>query len=137
MKVLVLKPFKYSPDGIASVAYAEGDEPDLKDEVIDGLEQEGYIVVGLPTPSEVAVTEVVPAADAAPVTAVILEPGTTAEPAASSAPAAAAVPTPEIPKNWHSLKLPARKALASKIAGREITTSDEANAVIENAKRHQ
>jgi hypothetical protein len=51
-KVIVLKPFNYSPDGLKSVRYVEGDEPELKDSVIEGLEKEGFIVVGLPAPTD-------------------------------------------------------------------------------------
>lgn len=50
MKVLVLKPFPYAADGINPTQLEEGDEPEVRDELVAGLEQEGFIVVGLPAP---------------------------------------------------------------------------------------
>ena len=43
MKVRVLKSFQYSKDGISNVTLNKGDEPDIADDLIEGLHAAGYI----------------------------------------------------------------------------------------------
>lgn len=100
MKVLVLKPFPYAADGIKNKIQAEGSEPYIRDELVAGLEQEGFVVVGLP-----------------PTT-----------PKQTSAPTSDDVVV--IPDDWAGLKPAALKALAGKIAGREIRDAEEARNAI-------
>lgn len=52
MKVLVLKDFPYAEDGLKSKTMVAGTEPEIRDEFVLGLEQEGFIVVGLPKPTD-------------------------------------------------------------------------------------
>lgn len=48
MKVLVLKDFRYAADGLKSKTMVAGMESEIRDELVEGLEKEGFIVVGLP-----------------------------------------------------------------------------------------
>lgn len=99
MKVLVLKPFPYAADGIKNEIQPEGSEPEIRDELIAGLEQEGFVVVGLPGSSNQKLT---PSSDDVVI----------------------------IPDDWATLKSAALKALAGKIAGREIRDAEEARTAI-------
>jgi hypothetical protein len=43
MKVTALRQFLYGPDGITATSIAVGDEADILDEMVPGLEKAGYI----------------------------------------------------------------------------------------------
>jgi len=63
MRATVLKPFRYSTDGIRGVQLDAGDERDFADDMAPGLVREGWIAEVTPEPEPVA-TAPVPAAPA-------------------------------------------------------------------------
>lgn len=101
MKVLVARRFPYAANGLKSIWLEEGDEPDIRDELIPGLEQEGFIVVDLPLTDE--------------------------QKAAAAAAARAAI---AIPDDWQTMHKTSLKSLAGKLSGTKVEDADEALKVV-------
>jgi hypothetical protein len=128
MKVLVAKPFPYSADGLRVTDYfSVGDEPDINEAVVPGLESEGYIVVNRVAPAS-AVVEASPELEMFP--APVTEPEKPAE-APIGSPEAPKADVVQIPDDWRSMKWFKLKTLASKISGIDVKSPEEAKGLIE------
>jgi hypothetical protein len=132
MKVLVTKPFAYSSDGArVTNQFVAGDEPDLNEECIAGLESEGFITVGLPA---APVVKKARDANAPATTADLKQAVAELELEEAEDPDLAKVPVPSdhvIPDDWRQIKWFGLKALAQKIAGRDVVDSNDARAIVE------
>jgi len=115
MKVLVLKPFPWSPDGARIQHLAADDEPDIQDDLVAGLKAEGFIATkGVSRP----------AIPAAPPVAKVAPPPVVPPPEAKVASAI------EIPATWEALQWFSLKKLAEEISGGPVVNKVAAGAVV-------
>ena len=106
----ILKSFEFSADGIHSSPAVAGSTADIPEDLVSGLEYEGYV---RPAGSTKMAPPLSNTASVAP------------------PPGAPATAEPEIPEDWQSLHWMKQCALASVIAGEKVETKDAAETVIQ------